>query len=258
MVQEVPVQVHQFGIIWIKRGTGVIHIDLEAYPLHNDQLVCISPGQLLCVKTGVALEGCYISFSAEFLLMAEGQVPISFMDTLYERRSLPVMPLVTEIRYETEAAVGMMNKEYSRYGLLRLPIVQGLLNILIAYIAGIMQVRQQEHIHDRDGEMVRKFMKLVKQYFLSRKMVSDYASELCVSPNYLNRIVKKISGFTASYHIQQQIILEAKRQAMYSSLSMKEVAYSLGFNDYAHFSKFFKNNSGMNFTCFKNGVNRRA
>ena len=82
-------------------------------------------------------------------------------------------------------------------------------------------------------------------------MVIDYASQLYVTPNYLNRIVKKITGFTASHHIQQQIILEAKRKALYLSASMKEIAYSLGFDNLAHFSKFFKNNCGMSFTDFK-------
>ena len=85
----------------------------------------------------------------------------------------------------------------------------------------------------------------------SKKMVCDYANELNVSPNYLNRTVKKVSGNTASHHIQQQIILEAKRHAMYSGISMKEIAYQLGFDNIAHFSKFFKSKSGMNFTNFK-------
>ena len=87
-------------------------------------------------------------------------------------------------------------------------------------------------------------------------MVSDYAGQLCVTPNYLNRTVKKVTGFTASHHIQQQIILEAKRKAIYSSVSMKEVAYYLGFDNLAHFSKFFKNNCGMNFTDFKKSALR--
>ena len=46
-------------------------------------------------------------------------------------------------------------------------------------------------------------------------------------------------------------MLEAKRQAAYSSLTMKEIAYQLGFDDIAHFSKFFKNVSGSSFTDFK-------
>jgi AraC-like DNA-binding protein len=86
---------------------------------------------------------------------------------------------------------------------------------------------------------------------MQHKMVAEYAEELSVSPNHLNEIVKKVSGFPASHHIRQRVLLEAKRLAAYSGASMKEIAYSLGFEDIAHFSKFFKNLSGSNFTSYK-------
>ena len=85
-------------------------------------------------------------------------------------------------------------------------------------------------------------------------MVKEYADMLAVTPNYLNEMVKEVSGFTASHHIQQRIILEAKRKVIFEGDSLKEIAYGLGFWDPAHFSKFFKNSSGVNFTDFKKGV----
>jgi AraC family transcriptional regulator, transcriptional activator of pobA len=255
---DVPFQLNSFGIIWIKNGSGSIKIDLEDYCINENMLVCISPRQLLKMCFTDNLCGFYISFSAEFLLMAEGQSDGSFMDILNERKNLTVIKPEKEMQNEMETVVAMMYKEFCNNGLMRMQVLKGLLKVFIIYLSGSMEVQEQENLNDRDSEMVRKFMILVKKQFLTKKMVSDYANELCVSPNYLNRIVKKISGFTASHHIQQLIVLEAKRQAMYSSLSMKEVAYFLGFNDYAHFSKFFKNNSGMNFTCFKSQVNQRA
>lgn len=255
---DVPKQLRHFGIIWITKGSGSIKVDLEKYTINHNMLVCLSPGQLLLFTNCDNLDGYFISFSAEFLLMAEGQTTGSFIDTLFEKRNLSVISPDEEMQNEMEVVVNMMNKEFRNYGLLRLQILKGLLKIFIVYLSSKIEVKEQGHLYDRDSEMVRKFLTLVKKHFLTKKMVADYADELSVSPNYLNRIVKKISGFTASYHIQQCIVMEAKRQAIYSTLSMKEVAYFLGFNDYAHFSKFFKNNSGMNFTCFKNQVNQRA
>ncbi|QNA45897.1 helix-turn-helix domain-containing protein [Lacibacter sediminis] len=255
---DVPTQLRHFGIIWIKNGSGSIKVDLEKYTINNNMLVCLSPGQLLLFSNCYNLDGYFMSFSSEFLLMAEGQTTGSFIDILFERRNLPLINPDEEMQSEMEVVVNMMNKEFRNYGLLRLQILKGLLKIFIVYLSSKVELKEQEKLCDRDSEMVRKFLTLVKKHFLTKKMVADYADELSVSPNYLNRIVKKISGFTASYHIQQCIVMEAKRQAIYSTLSMKEVAYFLGFNDYAHFSKFFKNNSGMNFTCFKNQVNQRA
>ena len=84
-------------------------------------------------------------------------------------------------------------------------------------------------------------------------MVADYASQLLVTPNYLNGIVKKNTGQSAGHLIRKRVVLEAKRMARYSDAGMKEIAYYLGFSDSGHFSKFFKTVSGMNFTDFKKG-----
>jgi AraC family transcriptional activator of pobA len=100
-------------------------------------------------------------------------------------------------------------------------------------------------------EIVKNFKLLLKTCFKTKKMVSQYADDLFVSSNYLNRIVKNITGLTARDHIQHQIISEAKRQAINTRQSMKEIAYWLGFDNIAHFSKFFKNVSGVNFRSFK-------
>ena len=86
---------------------------------------------------------------------------------------------------------------------------------------------------------------------MKMKLVHEYASDLSVSPNYLNEVVKKYTGFPVRYHIQQRIILEAKRLALHSGSNMKEIAYKLGYEDMAHFSKFFKANCGINFTDFR-------
>jgi len=66
-------------------------------------------------------------------------------------------------------------------------------------------------------------------------------------------IVKKHTQHSAGYHIRQRIVLEAKRLAIYSDVCMKEIAYLLGFSDTAHFSKFFKKSTGINFSEFKRG-----
>jgi AraC family transcriptional activator of pobA len=92
---------------------------------------------------------------------------------------------------------------------------------------------------------------MTEMNFATRRAVADYASALCLSPNYLNETVKTVLGAPTSYHIQQRIMLEAKRLAVYSNYTMKQVAYHLGFDDLAHFSKFFKNASGECFSEFR-------
>ena len=144
-----------------------------------------------------------------------------------------------------------MVKEYSNFFLLRSEILKGYLKIFLIYLTRQFERSSQTETQSKNIDLVKKFLALIEEDFITKRMVTDYADKLIVTPNYLNEVVKKTTGFPASHHIQQRIVLEAKRQAAYSSLTMKEIAYQLGFDDTAHFSKFFKNVSGESFTDFK-------
>ena len=67
---------------------------------------------------------------------------------------------------------------------------------------------------------------------------------LNISEVYLNEAVKESVGLSVGAYIRARIILQAKRQLAYTSLSAKEIAYSLGYEDYAYFSKLFRKNVG--------------
>lgn len=79
---------------------------------------------------------------------------------------------------------------------------------------------------------------------------SDYAKQLNIHTNHLNRAVKEIMGRTTSEIINERLIQEAKILLRYTSLNIAEIAYLLGFNEAAYFTNFFKkqtNQTPMNF-----------
>lgn len=242
-------RLHWHEITWFTQGSGTMRIDSKTFSVDENHLFCILPGQVREYQMLPGVKGYRICFTQDFLQLNASTTRIaSWLDFHGE---ITVMAPDEEMKREMEAIIQQMNREFLNYYLLRSEIISGLLNILIIYLSRKVLHHQSELACSKDTELVRRFKHLLKRDFASRKMVSDYAAELCVTPNYLNRTVKKITGYTASHHIQQQIILEAKRQAVHSNVSMKEIAYFLGFDNLAHFSKFFKNNSGMNFSRFK-------
>jgi len=95
----------------------------------------------------------------------------------------------------------------------------------------------------RSGEYAR-FRRLLFQEFRNLKKVKDYANLLHVSEKSLNEMVKRNTGKSASTIIYDQVIVEAKR-LLQTAISAKETAYNLNFDDPAHFSKFFKNQTGI-------------
>jgi AraC-like DNA-binding protein len=102
---------------------------------------------------------------------------------------------------------------------------------------------------------VKNFKDLLEKHFIDWKKVGDYATELNLSSDYLNNVVKATIGKTAKELIQQRTVLEAKRLGLHTNLSTKEIAYQIGFDDPSHFSKFFKNVEGASFTDFRTELN---
>ena len=252
-------RINYFEIIWVKRGSGVLSVDLEKNNILTDTLYCIAPGQLRMFQSICDLQGYYIALSAELLHVLENQVDFDLLTAQYGGGwNLPPIQADQETQCELEELMMKMTREFKNSFPMKSELLKGYLKIFMIYMSRKMTVQITEPIHHKDSEMVRKFMILLKKNFATKKLVADYAEELCVTPNYLNLIVKRISGYPVSHHIQQYIILEAKRQALHSGSRMKEIADFLGFEDYAHFSKFFKNYSGMNFSDFKKGLQSAA
>ena len=94
-------------------------------------------------------------------------------------------------------------------------------------------------------EYIQRFYQLVEQHFRSESKVSFYAKKLKITPNYLNIRTKKVLNQSASEVIHQRVLLEIKRLLIVTDLSVKEIAYSLSFNDTSYFNNFFKKKEGL-------------
>lgn len=250
--QEVPHRHSYFVIIWVKKGKGIHFIDVDRYELEEDTVYCLTPGQIHLLKAEGPVEGYVISFTAEFLSLQEDNFNLLFNTGLFYTFShSPVIKVSPEMGEDMGGVVEKMVKEFANFFLLRAEILRGFLKIFLIYLTRQFERADPQSQQPRNIELARGFLSLLEKQFISKKMVADYAAALAVTPNYLNEVIKKVTGFPASHHIQQRIVLEAKRQAAYSDTSMKEIAWNLGFEDVAHFSKFFKNVSGASFSDFR-------
>ncbi|MDB5282786.1 MAG: AraC family transcriptional regulator, partial [Bacteroidota bacterium] len=113
------------------------------------------------------------------------------------------------------------------------------------------QYVKNQPVESDSFDTVRKYNLLVDRNFKTQHQVQFYAGELSKSP-------KTLSNLFARYHhklplqiIHDRIIDEAKRLFFYTDKSAKEIAYELGFEDAAHFSRFFKNITGQNISEYK-------
>jgi len=132
-------------------------------------------------------------------------------------------------------------------------MLRTLLKRLIIKITRIAkkQTENYEHFTDEKMDTIRRFNLLLETYYRTRHEVQFYARAMNKSPKTLTNIFGLCNYPSPSKLIQKRIILEAKRYLYYTGKSAKEVADELGFTSTAHFSRFFKANTGINFSAFK-------
>lgn len=104
---------------------------------------------------------------------------------------------------------------------------------------------------DEKMDLIRKFSLILEGNFKQEHEVKFYAAALNKSPKTLSNVFALLKQPAPSVLIRNRIILEAKRYLHYTDKSAKEIAYELGFESPAHFSRFFKQHTGGNASEFR-------
>lgn len=93
---------------------------------------------------------------------------------------------------------------------------------------------------DQNQKRIFQFLELMETSFLKQTASTYYAAEIGISEKRLNQILKEKLDMTAKQIIQQRQITEAKRRLIKSEITIKELAFLLGFDSFSSFSRFFK------------------
>ena len=100
-------------------------------------------------------------------------------------------------------------------------------------------------------DIIRKFNVLVEKNYRQFHKVQDYADMVHKSPKTLSNLFALYNNKSPLKIIQERLVIEAKRLLLYTEKNSNEVAAEIGFNEAAHFSRFFKNQTGMSPREFK-------
>jgi len=246
-----PTRYPHHQIVWITKGAGTFCIDMEKYRIADNSVYMIPPGRMRQFNGEASLSGYVLSFNTDFLYLAtDGPGRPFFEEIVADFRKVNMLSLNSDCD-GLKNLLREINTECDNELIHRMEILSGLMKVFLITLKRSSKAVRQQYTSSRKMRLFNNFSSKLEKNFLTKRLVAEYASELSVTPNYLTEVVKKITGYSASYHIQQRMVQEAKRLAMYSDANMKVIAYTLGFDDLSHFSKFFKNAAGMNFTEFK-------
>lgn len=243
LLQSLAVNTHR--IFLIRDGIGNALIDTENFPLAQHNIVFAYPGQLL--EVGKATEMFAIAFDERFFYVQTEHKDLLFRSPFFSYvLKEPIHRLSVRQYLQLTTIVTAMYAIYKKQDEWCDRILLSYLNILLLHIKRYSWARNaMVHANDYTTlQLVMRFKQLIRTHCHEQHSVKWYADQLQQTSNYLNLMVKKVTGGTAGDLIADQLVMEAKRQLMHTKLSPKEVAFALGFYDHSYFSKFFKKQTG--------------
>jgi len=254
-INEGPHSHNYYEMIWLIKGSGTLYADMQEHTMESNTIFCLKPNQAHQFQTQAEMDGFVFSFTDSFFRMDEYDFDRACQAGLFQLFTEGrIIRIADEMEEDMKEIVLKMIKEFESQYSNRMELLKRYFKIFLIYLTRTIEENFQSTEQSRETELVKNFMELLDKNFKEKKMVAEYAAQLLVTPNYLNRIVKNNTGFSAGHHIRQRVVLEAKRMGRYSDAGMKEIAYNLGFLDSAHFSRFFKTFGGINFSEFKRGA----
>ena len=246
-----PQQVDRYKVFWIKEGKGTYHIDFESYSFEGNVLFFLSPGQVFSVDSEKIKEAYQLSFTKDFYCIQTHDAEISCNGVLFN--NVYETPLVAPNSKESAKLDYIITHLIEEFNLHEAAQYDMLLSYLKQFIIYAVRMKKEYQTvkEDTDTKLFKDFSLLVEQNFKQMHSVTEYANRLGLSPKSLTKHLQKIGAQTPSDFIKNRIITEAKRQLIYSKESIKHIAFDLGFNDPAYFSRFFTKASGQSPLQFK-------
>jgi AraC family transcriptional activator of pobA len=116
--------------------------------------------------------------------------------------------------------------------------------VLMTLYREIERQGQLEKAASQDSKFA-KFCQLIEQHFRQQWHVEQYAQAMGLSVSTLNRLCQQHKEMSAKRFINDRVFVEAKRKLLYTQANIDQIAYQLGFEDPAYFSRFFKRNAKM-------------
>jgi AraC family transcriptional regulator, transcriptional activator of pobA len=133
--------------------------------------------------------------------------------------------------------------------------MRGLLALIAIEVVrlGVSRARTGAVTLEPADARVDELRRLIEEHFRKQRLISFYAEKLAMTADRLNDHVKRATGVTAGHLIRQRVLTEAKRQLVFTTQPIHEIAYDLAFSDPSHFTRFFRKQTGTTPQAFREG-----
>lgn len=246
-----PRRLSSYFIVLIDSGTVTYHLDLKEITLTEGQLLFAMPNQVFIPPSKTDnLKYLKVLFDENTLALLPQRFPFL------------VNPLNSQILIFDNAAKERVKKVFEILNhILHVDkdptdseIILAYLNLLLTELnSAYFKNNEPVNILNTNLSKFIEFKLMVETHLTEQPSVNTIADKLALTTNSLYRIVKEHSVVSPKDFFTNRLMIEAQRKLLYSPLSVKELAYELGFNDPDYFSRFFKKCTGKSVSEFLEG-----
>lgn len=239
-----PYRLQEGRIAIITNERARVLINLIEYIFRPNYISLIAPGSIIqIIETSQ-------DFDAHMMAIEHNFLPVSgkeeFFAHFLQRKKNLLLPLTTTEQVQIENFITVM-WDVLQEPVFRKEVIQHLLAGLLYNIEYIAKNKGQSESSPltHQNDIFQRFISLVNTYSKTERNVSFYADKLCLTPRYLNTVIRQASQQTVMDWINQSIILEAKVLLKHSNRLVYQISDELNFPNPSFFSKFFKRMTGM-------------
>lgn len=233
--------------ILFTKGSGRHEVDFNSYEIKPGSVFLLAPGQTHHWELSEDIDGYIFSHTANFYDLHYSHNRIHQFPFFYSIQNTPFLFLKDENIKIIEPLFKKIFDEYLSTEAFQLQIILSYIDIIYVELSRFYLRENSQKIIKANSysEKFQQFETLIEKNYTEEKSPSQYADWMNISPKHLNRITKTVIGKTASEVITDRIVLEAKRRVLHTKNNFSSIAESLGYDDYAYFSKLFKKASGL-------------
>lgn len=248
---EIGLHRHQnfFQILNITRGEAECTIGGQIIEVKAPALVTVTPGVVHGFRFSSDTDG--------YVITLLGDQVAQILKASPEARRLLIEPQVVRLRASVAGQISRnilaVVEEYGGSTAGRLGMIESHIAIVLITLSRIVasSALVEDGLGNRMARHAAQFRALLDRDYRAQRSVVYYAKQLAISEVHLNRVCRAAFNMSALAVINQRVVLEAMRDLTFTLMSVKEIAYSLGFDDPAYFTRFFTKQTGVTPTQFR-------
>ncbi|SDW84297.1 AraC-type DNA-binding protein [Lutibacter oricola] len=211
----------------------------------------ISKGQIHAFEEDAKYIGYLVVFSEAFMQKYMAQSTIARINHLYNY--FLKQEKITNSDYN-QKLFSTLQKELKSNSVSLPNIIASLLTVYLLKLNDENSTSAGNTGDSKNLEYFNQFKLLVEENYFNTRDAKFFSSQMAISYKHLNEVCKKIVKTTAKAFIDSYVILEAKRMLVSTSLSVKEIAFALGFDEPTNFLKYFKKHTSLTPVEFRNAL----